>query len=63
MDNLPINDFVLPSNVHIKKGKEEKTYLNKLYIIIFKYLTFSKTMSGLYCKFWVLFSDNEGQYK
>jgi len=29
--NLPKNDFVLPFSVHIKKGKEEKRYLNRSY--------------------------------
>lgn len=63
MDNLPKNDFVLPFSVHMKKGKEEKRYLNKSYFEKYKWLTFSKTMSGLYCKFCVLFGDKGGRYK
>ena len=63
MDNLPENDFILPFSVHIKKGKEEKRYLNKSYFEKYKWLTFSKTMSGLYCKFCVLFGHKGGRYK
>ena len=63
MDNLPKTDFVLPFSVHMKKGKEEKRYLNKSYFEKYKWLTFSKTMSGLYCKFCVLFGDKGGRYK
>lgn len=61
--NIPNIDFVYPFSVHSKKGKEEKRYLNKSYFEKYKWLTYSKNMSGLFCKYCVLFSDKGGRYK
>lgn len=61
--NIPDIDFVYPFSIHSKKGKEEKRYLSKSYFEKYKWLTYSKKMSGLFCKYCVLFSDKGGRYK
>lgn len=61
--NIPDIDFVYPFSIHSKKGKEEKRYLSKIYFEKYKWLTYSKKMSGLFCKYCVLFSDKGGRYK
>jgi len=57
--NIPDIDFVYPFSIHSKKGKEEKRYLSKIYFEKYKWLTYSKEMSGLFCKY----CDKGGRYK
>jgi len=61
--NIPDIDFVHPFSIHSKKGNDEKRYLSKIYFEKYKWLTYSKNMSGLFCKYCVLFSDKGGRYK
>lgn len=46
--NIRYIDFVYPFSIHSKKGKEEKRYLSKSYFEKYKWLTYSKVMSGLF---------------
>lgn len=41
LSNIPANNFVYPFSTHIKKGKQEKRYLNRIYFETYKWLVYS----------------------
>ncbi|XP_025415028.1 zinc finger MYM-type protein 1-like isoform X2 [Sipha flava] len=59
--NIPENNFVYPFSIHIKKGREEKRFLKRSHFEKFKWLVYSKSKSGLFCKFCVFFSNKGGK--
>lgn len=59
--NIPVNNFVYPFSTHIKKGNEEKRYLNRTYFETYKWLVYSPQKNGLYCKYCVIFADKGGK--
>lgn len=61
LSNIPANNFVYPFSTHIKKGKQEKRYLNRTYFETYKWLVYSPKKNGLYCKYCVLFADKGGK--
>jgi len=61
LSNIPANNFIYPFSTHIKKGKEEKRYLNKTYFEAYKWRVYSPKKNGFYCKYCVLFADKGGK--
>jgi len=59
--NIPEDDFVYPFSVHTKKSKEEKRFLKRSHFEKYKWLVYSKSKNGLFCKFCVFFSNKGGK--
>lgn len=59
--NIPENNFVYPFSIHIKKCKEEKRFLKRSHFEKYKWLVYSKSKTGLFCKFCVFFSNKGGK--
>lgn len=59
--NIPENSFVYPFSIHLKKSKEEKRFLKRSHFEKYKWLVYSKSKNGLFCKFCVFFSNKGGK--
>ena len=54
---VPGNDFEWPYQNRTSKGKVERRYLKKEHFDRCRYLTFSQSKNGLFCRFCVLFAS------
>uniref|UniRef100_A0A2S2P349 Repressor of the inhibitor of the protein kinase n=1 Tax=Schizaphis graminum TaxID=13262 RepID=A0A2S2P349_SCHGA len=59
--NIPEDNFIYPFSVHTKKSKEEKRFLKRSHFEKYKWLVYSKSKNGLFCKFCVFFSNKGGK--
>ncbi|VEN50714.1 unnamed protein product [Callosobruchus maculatus] len=48
-------DFVFPCSIHIKNGKEVKCYLSRKHFEKFTWLTFSRSLDGVFCIYCAIF--------
>nr|CAH7736446.1 unnamed protein product [Callosobruchus chinensis] len=60
---LPDEHFSFPYSVHRKNDKDIKCYLSIKHFNLFNWLTYSKSLNGLFCKFCVLFAKSGGLHK
>lgn len=62
------NDFEtenvnLPFSTHVKSGKEVKCYLSQKHLKTFKWLAYSPSLKGVFCKYCSFFAGSGGIYK
>lgn len=55
----PPSDYKMPFSTHTKQGREEKRFFSHKYLVQFPWLAFSHEKSGLFCKYCVLFPQQE----
>lgn len=55
--NIPEDNFIYPFSVHTKKSKEEKRFPRRSHFEKCKWLVYSKSKNGLFCRFCVFFSN------
>lgn len=60
---VPTIYFKFPYSLHSKKQKDVKCFLSVKHFNSFSWLTYSKSLAGLFCKFCVLFAKSGGIHK
>lgn len=60
---VPATHFKFPYSVHCKNQKDVKCFLSSKHFKSFPWLTYSNSLTGLFCKFCVLFAKSGGMHK
>lgn len=62
INKLPPEDFIYIFTLNIENGKNIKRLLRKNYFEQHKWLIYSNIKSGLFCKYYVIFSTKGGRH-
>ncbi|XP_050541762.1 zinc finger MYM-type protein 1-like isoform X2 [Daktulosphaira vitifoliae] len=61
---LPPKDYIFPYSEHIKGGKQTRRYVGHQHLNSFKWLVFSPSQKGLFCKYCPIFNiQNKGGFQ
>ena len=56
---IPPSNYKFPYSIHMKKGKNEKRYLNQSHLDKYQWVTFSESKQGLFCKYCPFFQTSK----